>query len=405
MVEHYLRLLKACRLSPRVITSGFVNYGWILNDFKAVVGTAAVLDVGDSETMLGFYSGGQLVFARPLPFSWDKMTKSLTEMIISEKGKIQLTSEEAEEIKNNTGIPLAEGEILCGKVQPTQILALMRPLLESLGREIKFSLNYIVKNLEQETPKQIFLTGMGANLKKLDLYLSKELGLPVSFLPLPTMKDSREEKTATSFHPETNKIVRAIGAFWGRGRGINFLTDEMRSEQEFQRRRAFLRLVGIIGMIFLFFDVFLLNAQNVIWARRRETLKVQKESIRVLDTLKIQVQKRVDLAAKLQKGDVPLETILKNVSRLIPADMELTDMVLDHPSRSLNLKGIIRSTGEETSLADFIDDLERTADLGEVSLVSSRKEGLEQAFEIRCVFKFPPTEMPGPASSENPGGS
>lgn len=389
VVEYYLNILKFCQLHPRYITTGFVNYGWVVSAQAASSGTAgttAVLDISDHEAVLGFYRGGQLLFARNLPISGDKMTQALTETIVSDKGTIQLTEEEARTIKNNWGIPLGEADILDGKLRASQAVALLRPLLETMAREIKFSLNYLTAKLEADSPKALFLTGVGANLKNLDRYLSQELSLPVSFLPIPVQPINHAAANEEERRSNNNKLGRAVASFWGRGQGMNFLTAEMRQRQEFLRQRAFLRMAVAVGIIFLSFDIFLLKGREVLSRRELGILRVQEGAVVVLDSLKEKVRAREDFAAQAEKGEIPLAAILTKISRALPENFELVEINFDRSTGQVILKGVERSGKGADSLTDFIEEVSRISIFKEAGLVSLLQEGPASKFEVRCVL-------------------
>jgi len=389
VAQQYLMVLRSCRLNPCVLTSGFLNYGYCVDPAQLKSDTFAVLDIDDVELLLGVYKGSQLIFSRRLPVSWDKLTKALTEILVSEKGTTQLTYEEAAQVKNTVGIPLDEEVSGQGHTSTSHILSLMRPLLEALAREIKFSLSYFSSHFDMDAPASILLTGTGANLKNLDRYLSQELKIPVSFLKrhseiIPDGADGQGLSQEV-----WNQLSRAVSAFVSRGKAINFLSEELKRQQEFERQKAFLRTSAVIFAVLLSFDSFLLHWQDGLLRRKMVSLQGESQVVAALVGLKEKVGLKENLADKIRQRTVPMEDILKHVSALIPAELELGEMSWDRSSGRVSLKGVARADlGVDTPvLTDFVEDLERLAVFSDATLVSSRKDGTAQEFEIQCLLR------------------
>ena len=188
IVDFYLDILVRCRLNPVCVTTSSVSHGNILRGLFPQPSSCAVLDLDYKYSTLSLYLGGQLHFARTLPVSWERITQSLTEILVSDKGKIELTDEEGEEIKDTIGFPMPpydENQEVRDNIQLKHIVSMLRPVLEVLVRELRFSFDYYSANLDVEAPTVLYLTGGGANLKNLDAYLSQELGIEVAFLQIP----------------------------------------------------------------------------------------------------------------------------------------------------------------------------------------------------------------------------
>ena len=168
-VEKYLACLAECDLHASSIVTSAFHYADILKGTskdKAV--SEIVLDLEYIDSSLNLYVDKTLHFTRYLPVSVESFTRSMVGTLLSEKGKVELTLSEAEKIKDLVGIPLDETVFIQENLQGSQIMSLIRPVLESLVRETKHSINYFTSNLDEASPQVIYIVGLGANLKNLD---------------------------------------------------------------------------------------------------------------------------------------------------------------------------------------------------------------------------------------------
>ncbi|MFA5089083.1 MAG: pilus assembly protein PilM, partial [Candidatus Omnitrophota bacterium] len=162
-IAWHLSMMQRCRLNPVKIVSGPFNYAHLLKHIPGKTKAPAILDIDYKCSSLNIYKDNTLHFTRRLPISWEKLTRSLTESLSSEKGNIELTLEEAEEIRNTHGIPLDDNQTITDNIQATHIISLIRPLLEALVRELKFSFHYMASNSDLEKPSLLFISGGDVN--------------------------------------------------------------------------------------------------------------------------------------------------------------------------------------------------------------------------------------------------
>ena len=188
VLDRHLAALEACGLTPICITTNVVAYSHLLQALSPEEKNCAVLDLDFQQATLTFFVENKIHFSRNMPVSWEKITQSLTEILVSDKGKIELSYEEAEEIKNSIGFPAGtydENRFVRDNVQLKHVVSMLRPILEVLTRELKFSFDYYAANFNVDPPALLYITGGGANLKGMDQYLSRELGVAVCPFPVP----------------------------------------------------------------------------------------------------------------------------------------------------------------------------------------------------------------------------
>ncbi|HBO96906.1 MAG TPA: hypothetical protein DE315_00400 [Candidatus Omnitrophica bacterium] len=383
-IDRYLSIMGQCHLEPLGVTSSSFNYASLLQHTAQNSKVTAVLDVDYKGSTLSIYSGNKLNFVRRLSISWEKLTQSLTEVIVSGEGKIGLSHDEAQSIGTTFGIPEDENQTVKDKVQATRIISLLRPLLETLVRDLKFSFQYFASNFNTEPPGSLYLTGGGSNLKNLDKYLSKALNLEVSYLLLPGRVDARILEGGKLDQSSRNKIINALGAALGDPRAINLLPPEVTARRAERLQRVILRLFGIAaGAVFLFL---LFSAQFQVrdYQSRVKNAQTHLRTVAEINVLKERVQAREDLIAKIQENRVPVTGVLKVISASVSAEIILNELSFDQAKHTLLLKGVIPAEEESAQrvLIDFMQRLELFSFFAEVSLVSSRRVETIQEFEI-----------------------
>ncbi len=411
-VDSCLSFIYKCHLIPSRITVAPFNYANILNYLPSSQKISAVLDIDFQESTLNIYENNKLHFVRKLPISWEKFTLSLMGGgLVSEKGGNQLSYEEAEEIKNTFGIPLDENQVIHEHIQSSQVISLIRPLLETLVRELKFSFDYFTSTFDAQNPSILYLTGGGANLKNLDSYLNKELHREVKYLPFPDCvhlphekekfeqnkgknfpfqkfnktnpegaeqkkiinapgtipvlekkiqaeitgspplshekKDSIQKKEKLS-HEDQNVLINTIGAALGDLKSIDLLPVGIKKKKKLVAFKIFFDLgVIFLGIVFLFV-LFLTRLQTVEYRNKLKISKAHLKTIEGIKTLKEKIRLREELMDKIQAGTVPPDGVLKVISNLIPTEIILDELEMDQSNHSLVLRGAV-SGGEDVA--------------------------------------------------------
>ncbi|MEI7999647.1 MAG: pilus assembly protein PilM, partial [Candidatus Omnitrophota bacterium] len=140
----------------------------------------ATIEIGSMASELNVYRASQLEFSRKINVTGLDFTKSLTSSLFTDMGKIELTMEEAEEVKKEHGIPFPEEDFLVrAKITANQALSLLRPKLEQLAREINRSFDYYQDKRHAGKIDKLIMFGGGALLRRLPELLNVELGVPV----------------------------------------------------------------------------------------------------------------------------------------------------------------------------------------------------------------------------------
>jgi type IV pilus assembly protein PilM len=142
-------------------------------DFDPMATTIGIVEIGAQSSSVSVVHQGVFTMHRSIPHGGRLLTEALS-------AQFGLSPEEAEEGKGT--LDVAE---LVGGPQPPENppLRVVLPHLEDLVREIRRSVNYFQSQQPEGAPgrqvQRLLLTGGGARLKGLDLYLDHRLGIPV----------------------------------------------------------------------------------------------------------------------------------------------------------------------------------------------------------------------------------
>ena len=133
-----------------------------------------VVHMEDNSCYICVYKNNRLDFYRELPITVDKLRESLSGMLITGTGKVQLGNDEINKILFEQGIP----------TEANQILAMLRPDLERLGQEIKRSLAYYDSQFQGGAVNRILVGGLGAKIPNIDTCLAAECSLNIQRISL-----------------------------------------------------------------------------------------------------------------------------------------------------------------------------------------------------------------------------
>lgn len=388
IINKYLSIFGKCSLNPIGITCNPFNYANALSCLEEKTETRAILEIGYSDSNLCIYGDNKLRFIRKLNFSSEKLISSLTLTLISDKtDKIQLSFEEAEHIKDAFGIPQDESIILKDNIQAIHIISLMRPLLEELVRELRYSFDYFISKFKSEDILNLHLAGEGANLKNLDWYLSKELKINVSKLPIPGCIDTRSID-AEKLYRDQSTIINALGAVLvGRG-GINFIPPELKMQRIELVEKAFLRMVAFAASLILLLSIFMVRFQLGNYKKRLMNARAYLQAMGEVKVIMQKLEPLESLVSKIQKDRMPVSGLLKLISSALPPQAILEELFLDQDSHSLTLKVVISGDRNNANrvLAMLMKNIKASPFFIEPQLLTSKQEEESGIFEIRCNF-------------------
>ena len=384
-VEKYLSVLTKTKIKPySVVGSSYAleRAAWHIGPRSAKdKGQPArcFIDIGESHTELVISSGRMLMFARKIPVTGADFTKALMNVLTSDRGKTQLSFEEAEKIKREVGIPSGvEPRIIDGKVSTAQIRSMLMSPLEQLANEIERCFNYYREDTGGGKIGSITLFGGGSSLKGLAKYLSDSLELNVtvgnSFEDLPMEKSVLQGKENIA-----NRMELAVSVALSEEKGINLLPLEIKNEKVITFKRGIIEAVAValiltLSFVYIGMDIKLNNIKKRTSVARME-----------LSSLETQLRKAeaAVLANKILIDEPQWEDVFTELSNILPNNIYLTNISMQN--NIMTIKGVVASEYGEDILSEFIITLEKGI-FSSVKLVTSKelseKNGTE--FELTC---------------------
>ncbi len=138
-----------------------------------------VVDIGHKIAEIALYAGGRLDFLRKISFGGELLSQALTQPIVTDKGRIALTMEEADRARHESVFLGAENEnLIAGKIEASKLYPLIRPVLQKLTGELRRSFDFYSQE-HGEGIERIFLTGGGSRLKGFIQFVEQTLQVPV----------------------------------------------------------------------------------------------------------------------------------------------------------------------------------------------------------------------------------
>lgn len=383
-VENYLSLLGRAGIKP----SSFVPYPYVFQKLAEQLHFKEdqvhyFLIIGRSNSDLVVVKGDNLVFSRKIPVTGNDFTKAMTGVLVSDRGKTELSMEEAEKIKREIGIPREdESKIVDNKISTTQILSMLRAPLEQLVSEIQRCFDYYREEGRGGTVDSLILFGGGASLGGIIEFLSKELNIEVRLGDvLESLKI--DDRAVADKGKISYRLGLAVGAALTGRKGVNLLPPEIKEETKRVIKRGTLEgaataIILILALTYIGMRIQLNNFQKRISVARLELSSLQDQLKKAEEEI---------LANKILSDEPQWEDLFKEVSNLIPDTVHITNFKMDNSI--ITMKGIVAAEGGDQILAEFILTLEKGI-FDNVKLVESKdlseKAGIE--FELKCWVDY-----------------
>ncbi|MFH1783773.1 MAG: type IV pilus assembly protein PilM [bacterium] len=384
----------------------------------------AVLNVGGDVTDINIFKDGVLQFTRQILIAGTSMTKSMTGILVSDFGQIELDVNQAEELKRKWGIPNEnEPQMLDNNISSTQIMPLLRPIIDRLVSEIRRSFAYHREESRGQRVEHVVLVGGGSALKGFTELLSRGLGIGVE-IAQPIVSVVNEEGSEGETHEGTlPRLAVAMGAAIGGKNEINLIPFEIRTQARRVLQRISAEVLFTIVCVSLIINYFFLYRQASNYSNRIETSTVELKTLRAqvekasdLEAMRRNIVRRNSLIKELSDKGFDWVNILKEMSNLIPSGVLLSSVSFEEDavvgdesgmyeeeavqmqepqiSGMLKIEGKIlpqvAKTGQQTTatLAKFTGSLEWSDYFRDVYLVNASKdEGQGMGFVLTCQLE------------------
>lgn len=428
LIDDHMTLLKSAGIRATSITAAplclwnLVKKGLTLPENKVV----ALLNVGGEVTDINIFKNGSLQFTRQVLIAGMSITRAMTGILVSDFGQIELDIHQAEEVKRKMGIPGdTEPQMIDDKISSTQILALLRPIVDRLIGEIKRSFDYYREESRGQRVDKIILIGGCSVLKGFKGLLAKglmmevEIGEPLANIPV---KPATEELPLVA-----SRLAVVMGAALGGTRGINLIPLNIRTKGRRFLRRLSVEVLFTIVLFLMLFDYIFVSSQVSNYRQRITSSEIELNTLRAevkkasdLEELRSNIMRRNALIKELTDKGFDWVNILKEISNLMPANVILTSISLERPEQlpaesppaseetgqqteqpqEIQTPGILRLNGKilpgtslnslrsTAALARFTANLEVSDYFKDVNLIGATKdEGKGMLFEVTCEIE------------------
>ena len=378
-VNRYLSILNKVGIKPSMLTPACYALQKLMDTAspkKEDIG--CLVDIGNRMSEIVIFEGKNLVFSRTIPVAGEDFTKALTSVLATEKGKTQLSMQEAEKIKREVGIPRqGDTNMIDGKISSIQVLSMLRSPLQQLVSEIDRCFDYYREESAGKSINSIRLLGRGASIKGLPELLTEELGIEAAIAkPAQDIKILQEAKEYTE-RPADFGI--ALGVALGGDKGINLLPPEIKQETQRMLKRA---VVMTLGVTFVLVAIFVYIGMRIQLGNLNKKIPVARMEFASLIP-QLNEAEMHHLASTALSGEPYWDDIFIELSNLIPEDIYLTQISMK--DKSIRLEGIVSSKEKEKLLSDFIFTLEKGI-FSNVRLVMTKQLKGKDAntFELKC---------------------
>jgi len=340
--------------------------------------STGILHLSEDSCSFNIYRNNKLEFYRDLSLSFEQLKKSLMSALVSDKGRVELTAQEAEDVLLTIGIPQQDCSYK-DKINSTQILSMIRPMLERLAAEIKRSLTYYEARFQGEGVNKIFIFGKGVGIQGVDIFLSKETSLNIQ-------KISLNEKISISSKVDPlifSQDYASFGLALNYKESINLLPREFRTEKIEKFQKVSLRWITFISFLLLIVSFIFAKTAVGLFKKRLENEKVRLGILSEVVQIKTKIGQLNNLVTEVKNSEIPLARILKKLSNISERELFFTYFSLNFDSNSGSIKGYIKkvSRNPDTILTKLVADMKNSDYFSEVNIVSVTKDE-NRGFEI-----------------------
>jgi len=390
-IKHQVLLLKQSGLS--CLSVGLLPFGYAKLIEKYLKQEKdeplGILHLGDNICYITIYKNNKFEFYRELPISINRLRESLKGVLVSDKGKVELSDEEVEEVLSKVGVPTEEASVYKDKVSSSQILSMIRQILERLEGEIRRSLSYYDSKFGAGAVNKIFIAGSALRIPNIEEFLSKELSLEVK-------KFSLKDKLTISSAIDQESLQEGyagLGLVLDYQENINLLPHEFRTEKFEKLERVSLRWVAFITFLLLVTPYLFARGGIGAYQKRLDNVLVHLNVLSEVRQIKTKTDQLNNFVIDVKNSEPPVATILKKLSNIATRELFFNDFSLNSDSKTGEISGIVKTVKQnpDSILTKFIRDMEASGCFVDVSIssVQKSKQQLIETAEFQISFKLP----------------
>lgn len=380
-------LLKQLGLCCLAVVPRVFGYTQLIRHFSLQdkLGAIAVLHAEEENSSLSIHKGNKLEFYRELPLSIGKLKESLKGALISDKGKVELSDEEAAEALFKVGVP-KEGDSYKDKLGYQQILSMLRPALERLAQEIARSLAYYTSQFHEAAVNNVLVAGELSLVPNIEEFLSRELSLSFKKLALTDKAIIPPGINAEGLAPS----YAAFGAALGHGHNINLLPYEFACEKIESFQKVSLRWAAFIALLLLVFFYIFARVGVAAYQKRLDNAILHLNILSEVEQAKSRIEQADNFISGMKAVNPPLAAVLKKLSNIAPKEIYFSALSLNYESRFGSISATAKGDGinPDIILKKFTGDMENSGYFTDVAISSLQKERLKDSDIARFNISF-----------------
>jgi type IV pilus assembly protein PilM len=257
IINKYIQAVAACGLMPRRISTSAFNHEGTLATFLDPAQVSAILDIAGTHSDLAIYQNNKLNSVGDLEFSTEKLRAALVGILATRNERIEVNMQQAKELLSQHGIPPDPTMILERQIKGEDIILPIRPILERLVAQLRESfLRFKAEN--NLAVNRLYITGGGANLKNLDVYLAEQLKMKIDELPLPKSLNLGKVDVH-KFSLEANQLSGVLGLGMASG-GVNLLPAGIKTHKN--RLRSLIEILVLVWLLVFITSIILIKMQK-----------------------------------------------------------------------------------------------------------------------------------------------
>ncbi|OGX04617.1 MAG: hypothetical protein A3G87_08240 [Omnitrophica bacterium RIFCSPLOWO2_12_FULL_50_11] len=394
VVDRYSKVLSAVGCREIVLVSSIFSISSLASTLlQAKPSLVAVVDIGHSMTEIALYAAGRLSFLRKISFGGEVVNTCLTQSLVTERGTVSLTHEEAERAKQTESLfdPMGE-HLIAAKVEASKLHSLIRPELERFIDELKRSFHYYAEEhgdaglAAARVVEHVFLTGGTSRLGGMCEYLEERLDIPTQQIQLENELAIQSQARVKDLSPFYRLIAAVLDHPYV---PASYAGHAARGMKRVLGKLSY-KVVAIACALFLVAVGWILdfNYRRIVHARQDLRAQVDNlipgyEAAQNIRSLERKLERaQILMSAILEKEPLWLE-LFKELSHSFPPEAVLESVT--YGEGILVVKGRIDGTGDKASVSDLALAMEWPI-FRNVNIVRTEQREDATYFEIRCLL-------------------
>jgi type IV pilus assembly protein PilM len=352
----------------------------------STTGSVAVIVIGASQTQVALLQNGRVRITREVSVGSSHLTSALVGVVTGEQGEIAIDHFAAEALKRRYGVlgDAEEGHTEEG-VPLFQLSSLMRPVLEQLLTELSRLFDFYRMQVQEAGVTRVLLCGGGALLKGLPAFLAEGLGVPVEVMnPLMRLSDRAITLEPEQVAQDGPRLAAVLGAALEHGQGLVLLPTEARRGCEgaggSRAWQVGARVIaGVVLAAAIALQAMAMGAQARL--RAKEAAWAQMEPLAQRYTLAITRAAQLDATSHHVDAFFNQQPawagLLKELGVVTPPTIQLDEAAFNRDDAApVGYRFVVRASlvgegSQQGSIAQWIDELERSRLFSQVQLASS----------------------------------